>query len=310
MKEKIAKKNAIKAYKAFNADWTCRGFQYEVGRPYKADGKISICENGFHACEKASDCFDYYPFDPRRIKFAEVLCWGEIERADDNSKLCCASIQIVRTMEWEEVLKVCNSGNRNSGNWNSGNCNSGNCNSGDCNSGDRNSGYCNSGNCNSGNCNSGDRNSGYCNSGNCNSGNCNSGDCNSGYWNSGNWNSGNRNSGYFNTPSQNKIFCFNKLISKQKIEFPNFLYFDLIEWVPVSTMTDEEKNAHPECDVIGGYLKRYDYKNAFRRSFLKAKKSEDWPEELAKLKAIPNFDYAIFEEISGISKDELEGDSK
>ena len=275
MKEKIAKKNAIKAYKAFNADWTCRGFQYEVGRTYKADGEISICENGFHACEKASDCFDYYPFDPKGIKFAEVLCWGEIERADDNSKICCASIQIVRAMEWEEVLKVCNSGNRNSGNWNSGNWNSG-----DRNSGDRNSG------------------------------NWNSGDWNSGNWNSGNWNSGNWNSGYFNTPAQNKIFCFNKLITKQPIDFPNFLFFDLIEWVHVATMTDEEKNAHPECDVIGGYLKRYDYKNAFRRSFLKAKKSEDWPDELAKLKAIPNFDYAIFEEISGISKDELEGDSK
>ena len=75
-------------------------------------------------------------------------------------------------------------------------------------------------------------------------------------------------------------------------------------------MTDEEKNAHPECDVIGGYLKKLDYKDAFRRSFLKAKKGKDWPEELKTLKAIPNFDYDIFEEISGISKEELEGEEK
>jgi len=73
-------------------------------------------------------------------------------------------------------------------------------------------------------------------------------------------------------------------------------------------MTIEEKNEHPECDVIGGYLKRHDYKEAFRKSFLNAKKESNWKTELKKLKSIPNFDYAIFEEISGISKEELEGE--
>ena len=291
MKEKVTKKNAIKAYKAFDANWTCRGFQYEVGQTYKMEGEISICSRGFHACEKAADCFDYYPFDPANIKFAEVLCWGEVEKSSEDSKLCCSRIKIARSMEWEEVLKVCNSGDCNSGDCNSGNRNSGNRNSGDWNSGDSNSG-----NCNSGDCNSGNRNSGSWNSGNCNSGNRNSGD-----WNSGGWNSG-----YFNTPAQTKFFCFNKITKKQYIDFPPFLFFDLIEWIPVMAMTNEEKNEHPECDVIGGYLRSYNYKEAFRKSFLAAKKSADWEIQLAKLKAIPNFDYAIFEDISGISKDELE----
>ena len=56
----------IKAYKVFNPDMTCRGFQYEVGKEYEAKGKIIICENGFHACEKLSDCFNYYSF--KRIR--------------------------------------------------------------------------------------------------------------------------------------------------------------------------------------------------------------------------------------------------
>lgn len=103
------------------------------------------------------------------------------------------------------------------------------------------------------------------------------------------------------------MFCFNKLTEKQFINFPKFLFFDLVEWVPIAEMTAAEKEKHPECVVTGGYLRSLDYKDAFRKSFLKAKKGKDWPEELKTLKAIPNFDYDIFEEISGISKEELEG---
>ena len=33
--ERVLKKNAIKAYKAFNSDLTCRDFQYEVGKTYR-----------------------------------------------------------------------------------------------------------------------------------------------------------------------------------------------------------------------------------------------------------------------------------
>ena len=296
MKMRILKDNAIKAYKAFEPGWTCRGFQYKVGRTYQHKGSIEICERGFHACETASDCFRYYPFNSREIKFAEVLCWDEIERADDDSKLCCASIQIVREMAWEEVLKVCNYGSYNSGYRNSGNSNSGNC----------NSGSYNSGSLNSGNCNTGSRNTGHYNSGGWNSGNWNTGNWNSGDWNTGCWNAGDRNSGFFNTLEQKDFFCFNKPTEKHNIWFPNFLYFDVIKWVSVEMMTDKEKNEHPEYKVIGGYLKRYNYQEAFRKSFLAAKEEKDWPDELAKLKAIPNFDYKIFEEISGISKEELE----
>ena len=169
--------------------------------------------------------------------------------------------------------------------------------------GDGNSGYWNSGNNNSGYWNSGNNNSGDGNSGNWNSGNWNSGDGNSGYWNSGDGNSGN-----FNTPDQKYIFIFNKRIEKSisnDIRFPCFLYFELTEWVNINQMSSEEKNKHPECDAIGGYLKTYSYKEAFRKSFEMAKRMPDWQEQLALLKAIPNFDAKIFEEISGIKEEEL-----
>ena len=236
----------VKGYKVFNPDWTCRGKQYSCPGNFEEDVTLSVCNSGMHFCKKASDCFNYYQFDPNN-HVAEVVARGNV--VEDGDKCATDKLEIIREIPWAELLEIVNtgkwctgygnsgnwnSGNRNSGNWNSGNCNSGDCNSGNCNSGNRNSGDCNSGDCNSGYWNSGywnsgywnsgNRNSGDCNSGNRNSGNrnsgdCNSGDCNSGYWNSGNRNNGNRNSGDWNKTDfsngcfntvEPKIYLFNK----------------------------------------------------------------------------------------------------
>lgn len=58
--ERVLKKNALKAYKAFNSDLTCIGFQYEVGKTYRHNEALRLCEAGFHACERLVDCFTYY----------------------------------------------------------------------------------------------------------------------------------------------------------------------------------------------------------------------------------------------------------
>ena len=173
----------MKGYKVFHSDWTCRGFQFEVGKVFEEDVTPVCCSRGFHFCTKAADCFTYYFFDPDN-KVAEVEALGDIDTQDDDSKCCTNKIYIIREITWQEVLDLVNIGKgctglRNSGDLNSGNCNSGdrnsgNFNSGDPNSGDHNSGDCNSGNWNSGNINSGDRNIGDCNSGNWNSGYYNS----------------------------------------------------------------------------------------------------------------------------------------
>ena len=81
--------------------------------------------------------------------------------------------------------------------------------------------------------------------------------------------------------------------------------FILTEWIPDSKMSRQEKAQHPKYATTGGYLKEYDYKTAFRKSFEKARRKPDWPRQRQKLLDLPNFDAKIFEEISGITPEEL-----
>ena len=112
----------VKGYKAFENDWTCRGFQYEVGQTYEMDVDIEVCERGFHFCENLADCFDFYPFN-EDTRIAEVQADGNVKT--DGTKSVTDKITIIRELTWDEVLKVCNTGNWNTGDWNTGNRNTG-----------------------------------------------------------------------------------------------------------------------------------------------------------------------------------------
>ena len=327
---------SIKGYKVFNPDWTCRGFQYEVGKTFKHDGDIKMCGAGFHFCQKISDCFHYYDFNSNN-RVAEVEAVGLVET--NGRKSVTDEIVILRELTWHEVLDLantgrdctgyCNSGNHNSGDFNSGssnsgyrnsgNSNSGNFNSDDCNSGNWNSGYRNSGNYNSGDRNSGDRNSGNYNSGNYNSGYCNSGNCNSGNYNSGNWNSGSWNSTNFSTGFFNSIepplYAFNNPLNVARNEFNDNIGIQAMNhsyenswWVHSDDMTEDEKKEHPEHETTGGYLKVVDFKTAC--AIMWDKLTDD---EKEAVKQLPNFDPVVFQEITGIdvSADNSErGDSE
>ena len=49
----------MKAFKGFNKDLTCRGFQYKVGETYEEE-KAELCQTGFHSCESPIACLQYY----------------------------------------------------------------------------------------------------------------------------------------------------------------------------------------------------------------------------------------------------------
>ena len=194
---------------------------------------------------------------------AEVIAHGTVAEGED--KCATNKLEIVREIPWAEVLEIVNTGKA---------C------------------------------------TGRCNSGNRNSGDWNSGDCNSGGWNSGNWNSGDWNktsfsNGCFNTVSP-KIYMFNKPTDWTLEHWLNcrarYLLNQIddcpLEYVWFDSMTDEEKAAHPEAKTTGGYLKERTTADNARKWW--AGLSAD---DRNIIFSLPNFDAAIFKEITGIDVD-------
>ena len=294
----------VKGFKVFNPDWTCRSFQYEVGQVYSMDESPECCERGFHFCEKASDCFQYYRFDPDN-KVAEVEAIGEIDT--DGVKSCTNKIKIVREIPWAELLNIVNEGKSctglcNTGDWNTGDCNTGNRNTGDWNTGDCNTGNRNTGNRNTGDWNTGDWNTGDCNTGDWNTGDCNTGNRNTGDCNTGDWNATSFSSGVFNT-EEAKILMFNKpsdwsyrdWLNSDARYLLNQIPKNVVEWIWSDDMTDEEKAEYPTHETTGGYLKILDESEC----------GQIWWDGLSDrqkeiIRNIPNYDKEIFEQITGI----------
>jgi len=175
----------MKAYKVTNPDYTCKDVLFEVGKTYSIKDKIVLCQKGFHFCRNLSNCFNYYCFDSNN-KVLEIEVLGQIV-GDEKGKECTNKLKVIKELQWDEVLKLCNTG--------------------DCNTGD--------------------------------------------------WNTGNRNTGVFNIDNTNKYRVFGKWISEEKfnrIIFPDFLYFDLNQFISFDTATDKERNKYKkEIEVCGGF---------------------------------------------------------
>ena len=92
----------MKGYKVFNSDWTCRDFQYEVGKTYEMEDEPIICEQGFHFCTDPKDCFRYYDFWGD-IKIAEIEALGDIDREHMGGKCCTNKIKIIRELSLKDA---------------------------------------------------------------------------------------------------------------------------------------------------------------------------------------------------------------
>lgn len=95
----------IYAYKGFDKDLKCRGFQYEVGKDYEQDGNIKCCENGFHACEFPYDVFSYYA-PGKNSRYCTVTQSGEMDKKDGDSKVASSKIHIETEIGLGGIIKA------------------------------------------------------------------------------------------------------------------------------------------------------------------------------------------------------------
>src|ERR1700690_692656 len=104
-KEKEAvSQQTIKAYKAFDKDFKCNDMQYEPNKEFTHKGKIDICSTGLHSVEYPLDAFKYY--DARNSRFAEVEASGEIQKHDEDSKICSSVLKIKAELNLHSLIKA------------------------------------------------------------------------------------------------------------------------------------------------------------------------------------------------------------
>ena len=197
-------------------------------------------------------------------------------------------------------------GYRSTGNCSTGHWSTGYRSTGNCSTGDRSTGYRSTGHCSTGHWSTGDRSTGHCSigdrsTGNYSTGHWSTGHCSTGNRSTGDWSISNYSTGHFSTEDYAGFGAFNKPCTPDEwanADKPNWLYFDLTEWVSTYNMSDQEKEDNPSYKTTEGYLRVYGYQEAFQKSYNEANR-----EEQLKIKELPNFDADVFFTISGIRID-------
>ena len=93
----------MKAYKGFNKDFTCRGFQFEVGKEYEEKEAV-LCNKGFHACTNPLDVLNYY--NDVEGKYCEVELEDIAEGKEIDSKVCGKRIKINAEIGFAGLFKM------------------------------------------------------------------------------------------------------------------------------------------------------------------------------------------------------------
>ena len=93
----------MKAYKGFNPDMTCRGFQYKEGETYTED-TAELCQSGFHACEDPIDCLAYYA--PGESVYHEVELDDVLPERESDTKVAAKKITIGAKLDIASMVKA------------------------------------------------------------------------------------------------------------------------------------------------------------------------------------------------------------
>ena len=92
----------MKGYKGFKKGLICRDTQYTLGMN-KFHGSLSVCNSGFHFCEKLSDVFTHYPYYDSN-EFAEVEAVGVV--VDGVKKYVTNQLNIIKVLTKEQIQTI------------------------------------------------------------------------------------------------------------------------------------------------------------------------------------------------------------
>ena len=104
-KKTEATETSVIAYKAFDRNLQCRGYQYEVGKTFEHKGSVALCDKGFHSCENPLDVLSYYDICDG-IRFAQVRASGKIDRkSGGDTKIASAVLHIEAELTLPDFIK-------------------------------------------------------------------------------------------------------------------------------------------------------------------------------------------------------------
>ena len=108
-KPEAANTEVITAFKGFDKNLQCRGYQFEIGKTHTHEGEVEACSSGFHSCENPFDVLNYYPLisdDGSLNRFATVKASGTISRHDGDSKIASASLLVEVELKLPEFISA------------------------------------------------------------------------------------------------------------------------------------------------------------------------------------------------------------
>lgn len=89
------------AYKGFHPGLICRDYQFVMG--LNVTEKANCAANGFHCAENPLDCLRYYG-DMKHSEYYLVRPGGDIDEDEDDSKIACTELTIIKKLEREEFF--------------------------------------------------------------------------------------------------------------------------------------------------------------------------------------------------------------
>ena len=84
-------------------DMKCRGMQFEIGKTYRVNSELKLCQNGLHFCQDLCDVFDYYERNGLN-RFFEVKSGESVKT--DGRKSVASELTIIRELSDLEINRI------------------------------------------------------------------------------------------------------------------------------------------------------------------------------------------------------------